>query len=170
MLKRFVFSFAAVMNLLLLDQVVKEFAIRSLKGEMSVTVIPNLFNLSYVENRGMAWGLMQGYVWPLAAFACVAIAVLIWKRRSIFPAGVAGTVAELLLHAGILGNLIDRLARGCVIDMFDFHWGPHHFPCFNVADSFITVAAGLLIAMGIVESWKEQRLKNRKGDARHGQA
>lgn len=170
MLKRFVLSFAAVMNLLLLDQVVKEFAIRRLKGEMPIAVIPSLFNLSYVENRGMAWGLMQGYVWPLAAFACVAIAVLIWKRRSIFPAGVAGTVAELLLHAGILGNLIDRLARGCVIDMFDFHWGPHHFPCFNVADSFITVAAGLLIVMGIVESWKEQRLKNRKGDARHGQA
>ena len=170
MLKRFVLSFAAVMNLLLLDQVVKEFAIRRLKGEMPITVIPNLFSLSYVENRGMAWGLMQGYVWPLAAFACAAIAVLIWKRRSIFPAGVTGTVAELLLHAGILGNLIDRLARGCVIDMFDFHWGPHHFPCFNVADSFITVAAGLLIVMGVVESWKEQRLKNRKGDARHGQA
>lgn len=170
MLKRFVLSFAAVMNLLLLDQVVKEFAIRRLKGEMPITAIPNLFNLSYVENRGMAWGLMQGYVWPLAAFACAAIAVLIWKRRSIFPAGVTGTVAELLLHAGILGNLIDRLARGCVIDMFDFHWGPHHFPCFNVADSFITVAAGLLIVMGVVESWKEQRLKNRKGDARHGQA
>ena len=170
MLKRFVLSFAAVMNLLLLDQVVKEFAIRRLKGEMPITVIPNLFSLSYVENRGMAWGLMQGYVWPLAAFAFAAIAVLIWKRRSIFPAGVTGTVAELLLHAGILGNLIDRLARGCVIDMFDFHWGPHHFPCFNVADSFITVAAGLLIVMGVVESWKEQRLKNRKGDARHGQA
>ena len=170
MLKRFVLSFAAVMNLLLLDQVVKEFAIRRLKGEMPITVIPNLFNLSYVENRGMAWGLMQGYVWPLAAFACAAIAVLIWKRRSIFPAGVTGTVAELLLHAGILGNLIDRLARGCVIDMFDFHWGAHHFPCFNVADSLITVAAGLLIVMGVVESWKEQRLKNRKGDARHGQA
>ena len=150
MLKRFVLSFAAVMNLLLVDQVVKEFAIRRLKGEMPATVIPNLFNLSYVENRGMAWGLLQGYVWPLAAFACVAIAVLIWKRRSIFPAGVTGTVAELLLHAGILGNLIDRLARGCVIDMFDFHWGPHHFPCFNVADVYINIAAGLLILTSFV--------------------
>ena len=170
MLKRFVLSFAAVMNLLLLDQVVKELAVRKLRGEMPLTVIPNLFNLAYVENRGMAWGLLQGYVWPLAAFACLAIAVLIWKRRSVFPAGVAGTVAELLLHAGILGNLADRLARGYVVDMFDFHWGPHHFPCFNVADSFITVAAGLLIVMGIVESWNEQRPKNRKGDERHGQA
>ena len=170
MLKRFVLSFAAVMNLLLLDQVVKELAIRKLKGAPAVTVIPDLFNLCYVENRGMAWGLLQGYVWPLALFACLAIGVLIWKRRSIFPAGVAGTVAELLLHAGILGNLVDRLARGCVIDMFDFHWGIHHFPCFNVADSFITVAAGLLILLGFAEGWKEKSLLKKKGDARHGQA
>ena len=170
MLKRFVLSFAAVMNLLLLDQVVKEFAVRKLKGAPAVTVIPNLFNLSYVENRGMAWGLLQGYVWPLALFACLAISVLIWKRRSIFPVGVTGTIAELLLHAGILGNLIDRLARGCVIDMFDFYWGVHHFPCFNVADSFITIAAGHLILMGFIESWKEKRLHKQKDRARHGQA
>ena len=66
--------------------------------------------------------------------------------------------------------LAPEYARITRIRADDFHWGPHHFPCFNVADSFITVAAGLLIVMGIVESWKEQRLKNRKGDARHGQA
>ena len=170
MLKRFVFSFAAVMNLLLLDQVVKEFAVRRLKGEPAVPVIPNLFNLGYVENRGMAWGLMQGYVWPLAIFACLAIIVLVWKRRAIFPAGAVGTIAELFLHAGILGNLIDRLARGCVVDMFDFYWGVHHFPCFNVADAYITVAAGLLLVVGFVEGGKEKRLLKRKGDAHHGQA
>ena len=170
MLKRFVLSFAAVMNLLLIDQVVKELAVRQLKGSPAVEVVPNLFNLGYVENRGMAWGLLQGYVWPLAAFACLAIAVLIWKRRSIFPAGVAGTVAELLLHAGILGNLVDRLSRGCVVDMFDFHWGVHHFPSFNVADAYITVAAGLLILLGFAESWKEKRLRKQKDDARHGEA
>jgi signal peptidase II len=165
MLKRFVLSFAAVMNLLLLDQVVKEFAIRRLKGDMPITVIPNLFNLSYVENRGMAWGLLQGYVWPLAAFACLAMGVLIWKRRSIFPAGVAGTLAELLLYAGILGNLIDRLARGCVVDMFDFHWGVHHFPCFNVADSYITVAAGLLILLGLFEKQGEKKRERGRHDS-----
>ena len=166
MLKRFVLSFAAVMNLLLLDQVVKELAVHKLKGQAAVAVIPDLFNLCYVENRGMAWGLLQGYVWPLAAFACLAMGVLIWKRRSIFPAGVAGTLAELLLYAGILGNLVDRLARGCVIDMFDFFWGTHHFPCFNVADSYITVAAGLLILLGLFEKQGEK-----KGDrVRHDSA
>lgn len=162
MLKRFVLSFAIVANLLLLDQAVKEFAVRKLRGQPAIEVISGLFNLSYVENRGMAWGLLQGYVWPLALFACLAMGLLIWKRRAIFPAGIAGTVAELLLYAGILGNLIDRFARGCVVDMFDFHWGVHHFPCFNVADSFITVAAGLLVLWGFLEK--------KKDGARHGSA
>ena len=165
MLKRFVLSFAAVMNLLLLDQVVKELAVHKLKGQAAISVIPNLFNLSYVENRGMAWGLLQGYVWPLAAFACLAMGVLIWKRRAIFPAGVAGTLAELLLYAGILGNLIDRLARGCVVDMFDFHWGVHHFPCFNVADAYITVAAGLLILLGLFEKQGEKKRDRGRHDS-----
>jgi signal peptidase II len=151
MLRRIVLFSAAVVNLLLVDQVVKELAIRHLKGSLPIEVVPNLFNLAYVENRGAAWGMFQGNVWPLAIFACVALAVLAWKRKSIFPRGIAGTTAELLLYAGIIGNLVDRVARGCVVDMFDFHWGVHHFPCFNVADAFITVAAGLLILLGLLE-------------------
>lgn len=155
MLKRAVLTFAAVMNLLLVDQVVKEVAIRRLKDRLPVEVLPNLFNLAYVENRGAAWGMFQGRVGPLAIFACIAMVVLVWKRRAVFPQGIGGTVAELLLYAGILGNLVDRVARGCVIDMFDFYWGSYHFPCFNVADSFITVAAGLLILLGMLEKKKD---------------
>ncbi len=161
MLKRAVLCFAAVMNLLLLDQVVKESAIRSLKDVPPVEVLPNVFNLAYVENRGAAWGMFQGRVLPLAVFALVALGVLLWKRRSVFPRGGWGVLAELLLYAGILGNLVDRVVRGCVIDMFDFHWGPHHFPCFNVADSYITVAAGLLILFSFFE---------KKESGRHGTA
>ena len=170
MLRRVILFSAAVANLLLLDQVVKAASVSFLKGHPPVEVVSDLFNLAYVENRGCAWGMLQGHVWPLAAFACLAIAVLVWKRRSIFPAGVAGTVAELMLHAGILGNLVDRLARGCVIDMFDFHWGVHHFPCFNVADAYITVAAFLLLLLGFAEGRKEKELQKQKGDSRHGEA
>lgn len=142
--RRFVYAFAAVMNLLLLDQVVKAAAVFYLKGRAAVTVCP-VFNLAYVENRGAAWGMFQGHVWPLAAFALAALALLVWKRRTVFPQGAWGVSAELMLYAGILGNLIDRLARGCVVDLFDAHWGVHHFPCFNVADAYITVAAAILI-------------------------
>ncbi len=151
MLRRLVFTFAAVVHLLLLDQVVKAAAIFYLKAQPPRVVIENVFNLAYVENRGCAWGMFQGQVWPLAIFAVAALGVLIWKRAEVFPAGKLGVVAEMLLYAGIIGNLVDRLARHCVIDMFDFHWGVHHFPCFNVADSYITIAATILVVLGFFQ-------------------
>ena len=151
--KRFLILFATVANLVLADAIVKELAAGYLKGSAAVSVIPNLFNLAYVENRGCAWGMFQGQAWPLAVFGLVALAFLIWKRRSIFTFQTSkpsklpnlGTIAEPLLYAGIIGNIIDRLFRGFVIDMFDFHWGVHHFPCFNVADSLICISVGLLL-------------------------
>jgi signal peptidase II len=147
-MRRLVFSFAAVTHLLLLDQIVKVYAVQRLKGVLPVEVLP-FFNLAYVENRGCAWGMFQGQVWPLAVFAMIAFAFLVWKRKSVFPSGAWGWIAEHLLYAGILGNLIDRLYYRFVVDMFDFHWGVHHFPCFNVADACITVSAGILIAFSI---------------------
>ena len=154
-MKRFLILFAVVANLVLADAVTKELAAGHLKGSAAVSVIPGLFNLAYVENRGCAWGMFQGQVWPLAVFGLVALAFLIWKRKSVFGGHETGDgrqgwaslsrVAEPLLYAGIIGNVVDRLFRGYVVDMFDFHWGVHHFPCFNVADTLICISVGLLL-------------------------
>ena len=151
MLRRIVFAVAAVVHLLLADQIVKEVAVRLLRNRPPVEVVPGFFNLAYVENYGCAWGMFQGQVWPLAGFAVLALAFLVWKRRTVFPAGRLGAVVEVMLYAGIVGNLIDRVARGCVVDMFDVHWGARHFPCFNVADSYITVAAAALVLLGLFQ-------------------
>ena len=149
-MKRLLIAVVVVLNLVLADAVAKELAHGLLGpsaagGARVVDVLPGLFSLAYVENRGCAWGMLQGQVWPLAAFGIVALALLVWKRRAFFGPGRLGAVAEPLLYAGIVGNVIDRLFRGYVIDMLDFHWGPHHFPCFNLADTFISVAVGLLL-------------------------
>ena len=165
MLRRIVLFSAAVANLLLIDQVVKAASVSSLKGNLPVEVLPNLFNLAYVENRGCAWGMFQGHVWPLAVFAIIAMGLLIWKRKSVFPRGGWGVFCEILLYAGILGNLVDRLARGYVVDMFDFHWGVHHFPVFNVADSYITVAAALLLGFGFFQKDAEKDAERESGAA-----
>ena len=162
-MKRFLILFAVVANLVLADAVTKELAAGCLKGSAAVSVIPGLFNLAYVENRGCAWGMFQGQVWPLAVFGLVALAFLIWKRRSIFTFQTSkpsklpnlGTIAEPLLYAGIVGNVIDRLFRGFVVDMFDFHWGVHHFPCFNVADSLICISVGLLLLLSFTDKPKK---------------
>ncbi len=151
MLRRIILFSAAVVNLLLVDQFVKAASVSCLSGNPSVEVIPDLFNLTYVENRGCAWGMLQGHVWPLAVFSIIVMGLLVWKRKSIFPRGGLGVLAEILLYAGILGNMLDRLVRGCVVDMFDFHWGVHHFPVFNVADSYITVAAALMLILGFFQ-------------------
>ena len=153
-MKRFLVLFAVVMNLVLADAVIKELAAGSLKGAAAVSVIPGLFNLAYVENRGCAWGMFQGQVWPLAIFGVVALAFLIWRRQSVFGSGRLPAIAEPLLYAGIIGNIIDRLFRGYVIDIFDFHWGIHHFPCFNLADSCICVAVGLLLLASVLDKPK----------------
>ena len=155
-MKRFLILFAVVANLVLADAVTKELAAGYLKGSAAVSVFPGLFNLAYVENRGCAWGLFQGQVWPLAVFGMLALAFLIWKRKAIFASQHSqplnfSTAAEPLLYAGIIGNVIDRLFRGFVIDMFDFHWGIYHFPCFNVADSLICIAVGLMLLASLGE-------------------
>jgi signal peptidase II len=162
--KRFLIVFTAVTHLLLIDCVTKELAAGYLKGSAAFSVIPGLFNFAYVENRGCAWGLLQGQVWPLAAFALIALAFLIWKRKDVFMfealSGkwrVVSYLAEILLYAGIIGNLFDRVFRGYVIDMFDFYWGESHFPCFNVADSYICVAAGLIMLISFMVPSKEKK-------------
>lgn len=149
-MRRLLITVAVVLNLVLADAVAKELACgllgpRAESEPRVVDVVPGLFSLAYVENRGCAWGLLQGRVWPLAAFGAAALVFLVWRRREVFGPGRLAAVAEPLLYAGIVGNLIDRVFRGCVIDMLDFHWGPHHFPCFNLADTLICVAAGLLV-------------------------
>ena len=163
-MKKFVILFAVVMNLVLADAVTKELAEHLLVSGDSFSVIPGFFDLALVHNRGCAWGMFQGQVWPLAVFGLLALAVLVWQRRRIFSFEKVRhpqfftfrfslfTVSEPLLYAGILGNVIDRLFRGYVVDMLDFHWkNAYHYPCFNLADVYICVAAGLLILASFLE-------------------
>lgn len=142
---------SSVLNLVLADAVTKELAVGILKKSAAISVIPGFFDLAYVENRGCAWGMFQGHVWPLAVFAIIVFGVLVYKRRQVFGTTRLSLFTEILLYAGMFGNLLDRVFRGYVVDMFDFHLGLHHFPCFNLADSYITIAAALLIFLAVKE-------------------
>ncbi len=124
-----------------------------------IEVIPGFFNLVRVHNTGMAFGVMNGAEhanWFFGAIGVIAMtAITILWRKGGFPDRVSRVAAALLL-SGILGNLTDRLlpGRGYVVDFLDFRlpfyetFFPEsggHFPSFNVADSCICIAAGLLI-------------------------
>ena len=129
--------------ILILDQVSKIWAARVLIHGPQV-LIPGALELTYLENRGAVWGLMQGWriVFLVATF--LFLGVLVWfyckKRRDM---SVLTRVILSLLFSGALGNLIDRVLLGYVRDMI--YVSLINFPVFNVADSAICIAAALLI-------------------------
>jgi signal peptidase II len=112
-----------------------------------VPVIDGFFSIVRVHNNGVAFGMGNGTSWANLLFGGVTIAalVLIWWlcRNNAFPTKIS-RVAVALLLAGVFGNLLDRLTRTYVVDFLHFYWGDHQWPSFNVADSCICIAAGLL--------------------------
>jgi signal peptidase II len=104
-----------------------------------IEVIPGFFNLVHVGNTGAAWSMFTGQSVWLALLALVTLAAMFWWRRTLGLHYTAAQPAFGLLVGGILGNLVDRLLHGHVIDFLDFHFGGYVFPTFNIADSGICV-------------------------------
>ena len=139
---------------IVLDQISKWAVIRSLKVHESVPVITGFFNLVHVRNRGMALGFMNRSDIDLAFYFLVAaslgavVLLLIWFFR-LKEGDIRLQLGLSLILGGALGNLIDRLRYGEVIDFLDFYLGPYHWPAFNIADSAIT-AGTFLVALSLI--------------------
>lgn len=129
---------------LLIDQMSKLVLVRSMAPHEAVNVIPGLFDLVHVRNRGMAFGIFNdagsGFAPLFLILSTLGVAAVIifwiWKSRekdSITAFGLS------LILGGAMGNLVDRIRVGEVIDFLDFYVGSYHWPAFNVADSAITV-------------------------------
>jgi len=140
--------FAVSAAIVAVDQLVKWAVLGYFSGRSPVEPVTGFFNLVFACNKGAAFSLLAdapGWQTPaFTAFALIAsavIGVLIVRSpgRVVFLAGLA------LILAGALGNVVDRLRFGCVVDFLDFHAGGWHWPAFNVADSAITIGAVLLI-------------------------
>ena len=132
---------AAVVSLL--DQWVKAWASAKLQRVNTIPVIPNVFHLTYTENRGMAFSLLEGQTAFLIAAAVLVIGGIVWAQMRIgsrLPALLGVSLALAL--GGALGNLTDRARLGYVIDLFDARI--IRFPIFNVADTAITFGILLL--------------------------
>lgn len=133
-----------------LDQWTKWWVETAFPLGVSSEVMAGFFNLTHVRNTGVAFGLFashgaDGGTWFLVAMGLVALgAVAVYFRLA--PADNRLLLSALaLIVGGAVGNLFDRIASGGVTDFFDFYWGEHHWPAFNVADSAITIGIGLMI-------------------------
>jgi signal peptidase II len=132
----------------LLDHLTKWIASNALVYGQPVPVLP-VFDFTLVHNHGAAFSfLSDAGGWQRWFFAAIATGVsgwiVLWIRS--LPPGKAWLATGLaLILGGALGNLGDRLVLGYVVDFLSVHWGPHYFPAFNLADSAITVGAGMMI-------------------------
>lgn len=126
----------------LFDQLVKYWAKVKLYPAGTIPVIQDVFHLTYCENRGAAFSLLSGKRWLLLLITAVLLAGVLYAMKKNWVRGNFGKWGLRLILGGALGNLIDRLLLGYVVDLFDFRL--IHFPIFNVADVLLNVGVFML--------------------------
>ncbi|MFA5409647.1 MAG: signal peptidase II [Bacilli bacterium] len=142
-----------------IDQLVKVLVMTSSVGNISVPVVDNFFSLTYVENSGAAWGIFSGSRWFLIIISILSLYAIVKYFLLDIRVTRVEFVAYSLLLGGIIGNLIDRIVYGYVIDYADFRFGTYQFPVFNLADSAIVIGACLVIIHLIRNAIKQRSKK-----------
>ncbi len=148
---KYLILFAVTVFVVGLDQWTKSLVINRFRLGESISIIEGFFSLTYVRNTGAAFGLLAGahpafripffVIVPIIALIAIG---LIFKKLPVTDRKLSTALS--LVIGGAVGNLIDRLALGYVVDFLDFHWKfLYHFPAFNVADSAICVGVGILM-------------------------
>ena len=146
----------------IVDQLTKLWIMTTFALHQQQNIIPGFFNLVYVTNTGAAFGFLAGSkTWLRQAFfVTVSIAALI---VIVFAYGHLKKQARIFVYAlgliagGALGNLIDRLRFGSVVDFLDFYLGSYHWPAFNAADSAITVGVALFLLGTLLQQREEEK-------------
>ncbi len=147
--------FVLCIGIIVLDFLVKLWAKTDLSQIGSIPVWKGVFHLTYVENKGAAFGIMQNKVWFFVTVALVAIPVIVYVFRKYQNRSKILNLGLCFILAGAVGNMMDRINLGFVVDFLDFRI--IDFPVFNIADIFVCVGAGL-IAIFVI--FIEEKLKS----------
>ena len=142
-----------------LDQWTKYLVVEMIPLYSHVGVVPGLFHLTYVQNTGAAFSLFEGMQWLFAVIFLIFTVAIVWifVKKSM-PFSRFERWCIVAIYAGGLGNMIDRLRLGYVVDMIEVEF--IQFPVFNVADCFITCGCVALIASLVLlnkEFWKDEK-------------
>jgi len=138
------------LGVIVLDQVVKAAVRPRLNLFDSIDIIPGFFSLTRVHNTGAAFGLLNALDIPFKSAAMALVQTTALVGLAIYAATLAPgqrltRIGLSFVIGGALGNLIDRVSAGYVLDFFDFYWRGWHFWAFNIADASITIGVALMI-------------------------
>lgn len=146
-LKAYAAAFAGFAAALFIDQLTKQLAVLALKDQAPWVLIEGVFELRYLENRGAAFGLMQNmqFVFVIGALVICAVIAFLYGRIPQTGRYLPLRICAVLLCAGAVGNMIDRVRLNYVIDFFYFRL--IDFPIFNVADCYVVVACAVFVIL-----------------------
>lgn len=148
-----------IASVIAVDQITKWLTVFFLKVGESFALLPNVFHFTYVQNEGAAMGMLQNHRWVFMLFSTVAIvAILLYLWKNHAQSRFASVALSLVVGGGI-GNMIDRVRLGYVIDMLDFCAFDFWVWVFNVADSCVCVGGGMLVAWCVVMIVREEKNK-----------
>lgn len=147
-----------IISLVFADQFSKYLVLTQLKPISQVVLIDGFFNLTYIENRGAAFGAMQGARWLFVTLAAVVIiaAVVYYAKMVKTKDNLWLRISIIMIGAGTIGNVIDRVYRGFVVDFLDFIIFGYDFPVFNVADVLIVIGTIVLTGGILIFDRKEE--------------
>jgi signal peptidase II len=147
----------------ILDQATKLLIDRTMPLHYSITVVKNFFDITYIRNKGAAFGFLADTSFRIPFFigiSIIAIFVILGIYRKLGDDKKLNAVALSLILSGALGNLIDRIRLGEVIDFIYVHWYEHYWPAFNVADSAICIGVFMLAVDMLLEERRKRPLRN----------
>ena len=139
-----------VILLVVIDIISKIIVSSLMKGNESIVIIKNFFNITYVRNTGAAWSFMADKTWLLVIISSVIIMGLLLYIKKNKPRNKREEYGYALVLAGAMGNFLERIFIGSVTDFFDFKIFSYDYPIFNLADCFIVIGIGLLL----IETWR----------------
>ena len=152
--KKYLLTIVVSLSVIILDQCTKYLIIKSFALHQSLDLIEHYLTIVYIRNKGIAFGLLAGQGGAtrgilLVMTSLLAIAFIFYLLNSLKGKQTYATVTLSLILGGALGNLIDRIRWGEVVDFIDVHWHNYHWPAFNCADSAISIG-GVLLVIGIL--------------------
>jgi len=146
--------------LLILDQLTKVLVEQNMKFGESIPVIKGFFSLTFVTNKGAAWGMFHGYGMALFAIGLTVTVLAVWFLRKLCDGYAERYIAILTVLSGVIGNSIDRIWRGEVVDFLDCYINKYHWPAFNVADCAICVGIAAYTLSVLVRPVPEDAQEN----------
>ena len=156
-------SLFLLLLVVVLDQLTKVWTVKCFALYESMEIIPGFFSLTYLTNKGAAFGFLAGvdaawrhYFFLILVSIALVLLLVAWFRMRNDHRFYGPALA--LIAGGAIGNVIDRVRLGAVVDFLDFYVAGHHWPAFNVADSAIAVGVTLFLLTNVLEERQKKEI------------